>query len=243
MITNAPKLSPGVQFALGDSTRPRLRLGERLLKSGMITSAELETALAQQGNGQRIGELLVKLGFVQEEDLLPYLAEQMGFPYARVREGLIDPEVVKSLPREVAEEVCGLALFRVRNVLTVALADPQNLATLDLLEQLTGCRIRPVLAMRNALEKLIPRVYGEGFEVDSVTADMDVNTLSIDDEIHKVDVTHLSAAADGSPIINLVNYMILQAVRARASDIHSIEGRVCGIHRFGFGWMACCAKC
>ena len=224
MNTNAPSIAAYASHHSHEMNRPRLRLGERLVKCGLITHAELESALAQQGEGVRIGELLVKLGFVQEEDLLPFLAEQMGVPHARVREGLIDPEVVKCIPREVAEEVCGLVLFRVKNVLTVALADPQNLATLDLLEQLTGLRVRPVLAMRNSLEHLIPRVYGEGFEVDSVTADMDVNTLSIDDEIQKVDVAHLSASADGSPIINLVNYMILQAVRSRASDIHIEPG-------------------
>jgi type IV pilus assembly protein PilB len=204
--------------------RSKLRLGERLIKGGLITHAELESALAQQGTGIRIGELLVKLGFLQEDELLPYLAEQMGVPYARVREGLIDPEVVKTIPREVAEEICGLVLFRVKGELTVALADPLDLSALDLLEQLTSLRIRPVLAMRSSLEQLIPRVYGEGFEVDSVTADMDVNTLSIDDEIQKVDVAHLSANAEGSPIINLVNYMILQAVRTRASDIHVEPG-------------------
>jgi type IV pilus assembly protein PilB len=222
--TPTPTLNAKESWSSLPSARTRMRLGERLVRGGIITQTELETALAQQGQGVRIGEQLVKLGFVQEEDLLPYLAEQMGIPSARVREGMIDPEVVKSIPREVAEEICGLVLFRVRNELTVALADPHNLVTLDLLEQITGLRIRPVLALRSSLEQLIPRVYGEGFEVDSVTADMDVNTLSIDDELHHVDVSHLSAAADGSPIINLVNYMILQAVRTRASDIHIEPG-------------------
>lgn len=201
------------------------RLGERLVRAGLISPDELETALQQQQTqGKRIGEALSELGFLDEAQMLPFVAEQMDVPYAQLREGLIDPSVVRLIPRQLAEEFACLPMFRVRKTLTVAMADPHELAQVDRLESLTGLRVRPVLAMRSAIEQLIPRAFEEGFEVDAVTADMDRDAISVEEDVFHVELQNLESLADGSPIVNLVNYTILHAARQGASDIHIEPG-------------------
>ena len=207
------------------SVQNRTLLGARLVQSGLLTSDELTAALAEQSVCRRpLSEVLLRLGFVDEDDLLPFVAEQQGVPSIRLREGLIDPSVVKLLPRSIAESLCAIALFRVRGILTVVMAEPQNLEQLDEIERVTGCPVRPVLALRSAIRKLLPRAYENDFGVDTVTADFDTEAVSFETEAIEIDLQQIESMADGSPIINLVNYVIVHAVRQQASDIHVEAG-------------------
>ncbi|TWT35921.1 Type II secretion system protein E [Posidoniimonas corsicana] len=201
-----------------------MRLGEQLLSSGKITQAELEAALSEQHGGQRLGETLVKLGFVEEADLLPFLAEQFGVPHAQLREGIVDPAAARLITRPLAEQIKCLGLFRVNGELTVAMSNPRDLVDIDKIEQHTGLRVRPVLGLEAAITDFLGRVYGEGFQVETVTADMEEGAVSLNDEAIELDLEGLSSAVDESPVINLVNYILLQAVRQRASDIHIEPG-------------------
>ncbi len=200
------------------------RLGERLIAEGVITRDQLDGALQQQSTGQKLGEILVDLGLLAESDLLPYLADQFGVPHVLLREGLVDPAVATLIPRSLAETCRVLALFKVHDLLTVAMAEPQNLATIDRLERVTGLRVRPVLALHSSINELIDRVYGDGFQVDSITADMEQDAVAVGDEAVQIDFESLGADSDSSPIINLVNYVLLQSIRQRASDIHIEAG-------------------
>ena len=116
-----------------DSQRDRTNmlpapLGEQLVRASLLTPQELETALGeQQSKKMRLGETLVELGFVDEEQLLPFIAENLGVPFVKLREGLIDPAVVRILPHTQAKSFSALALFCVKGELTVAMAEPQNL--------------------------------------------------------------------------------------------------------------------
>lgn len=216
-------LEPRDQQAAPPTKQPK-RLGEQLVGSGRITQAELEAALGQQATGQKIGETLVKLGFVEEADLLPFLAEQFGVPHAQLRDGMVDPQAARLIPRQLAESLECLALFNVDGELTVAMANPRNLMVIDRVEQQTRLRVRPVLALGSAIRDLIERVYGDGFQVETVTADMEEGAVSLHEEAIELDLEGLSSDMDESPVINLVNYVILQAVRQHASDIHIEAG-------------------
>ena len=201
------------------------RLGEQLFQAGLLSRDELESALGQQSaNGQRLGEVLTSMGLVEEEDVLPFLGAQLGLQTVRLREGLVDPRVVRLLPRSKAQKLQALALYRVRDELTVALADPQRLPSLDEIERITGCQVRPVLALQSAIEKLIPRCYEENFSVDTVTADIDADAVSLNPDAIEVDLQDVQSLAEGSPVVNLVNYVIVHAIRQRASDIHIEPG-------------------
>lgn len=201
-------------------------LGERLVKAGLISADHLDAALKQgAAKRTRLGETLVELGFVEEDELLPYLEQQLASPAVRLRDGVIDPEVVRTLPRPVAERFDAIALFRVRGALTVAMAEPQNLEQIDEIERVTGLRVSPVFAVRSAIRRMLPRCYEEDFAVDAVTADLDQSAVDVSVDSIQLDAGAVESLADGSPIINLVNYLIVSAVRQRASDIHIEPGR------------------
>lgn len=231
----------GSRMAKQRGTAP---LGERLIAAGLLTTEQLENALAHQQAANRkvhqsngasdgkpvktkpLGEIVTELGLVDETKLVPLLGEQLGVPGVRLREGLIDPLAVNLLPRADAERWRVLPLMKVRDELTVAMADPRDLATIDAIAHVTGLRIRPVLTLASAIERLLPRCYEDDFTVDSVTADMDVEDLEVDSENGPLDLDSGTALmlAEGSPVINLVNYAIIQAVRQGASDIHIEPG-------------------
>ena len=211
--------------ALKRASAGKTPLGEQLLHAGLLNTDELQTALAeQQSRGLRLGEVLAEMGFVDEEDLLPFVADRLNVQGVRLREGLIDPAIVRLIPRNKAEALHAIALFRVRGELTVALADPQNLQTIDEIARITGLHIRPVLALRTVIVKLLPRCYEDDFSVDTITADIGTDAVELHPDAIDVDLQNVQSLADGSPVVNLVNYIIVHAVRERASDVHIEPG-------------------
>jgi type IV pilus assembly protein PilB len=218
------------QFDVKASRGP---LGQRLLSADLIGQAELESALKHQAeNGYKLGESLLELGFASEEQLLPFVETQIGVVGVRLREGILDPKAVQIIPRAVAERLGVLALFRVRNELVVATDDPTNLDTVDSIERLTGYDVRPVFAFKASITRILQRAYEDGFHVDTVTADMDESAVELQLDASDMDVASVHNLVDGSPVINLVNYLILQAVRKNASDIHIEPSRKFGTVRF-----------
>jgi len=229
-MTTATMNNPAVTDRNGAATEfePRrpLPLGQQLLHAGVLTPEELEAALSEQSaKKQRLGEVLVEMGFVEEEDLLPIIAQQLDIPAAKLRDGIVDPRAVSLIPRSKAEALQVIALFKVRDTLTVAMADPQNLQHLDEIERIVNLRVRPVLTFGPAIQKMLLRCYEEDFAVDSVTADMSHDAVELHDDAIDLDVQHVQQLAEGSPVVNLVNYMIVHAVRQGASDIHIEPGK------------------
>jgi len=211
----------------------RTSLGQQLVGADIITTEQLDQALAASSQkGLRLGESLVEMGMVQEEAILPFIESHLGVQATRLRDGMIDPVAVRLLPRRVAEQLDAIALFKVRDTLCVAMADPLNLEQLDEIERITRLRVRPVFAFRGSIQRTLPRCYEEGFEVDTVTADMDESAVQLQADAADVDLTNVESMVDGSPIINLVNYLLIQAIRARASDIHIEPSRKYSVVRF-----------
>lgn len=191
----------------------------------MLTQSELEAALNQQSlQSKQLGELLLELGFVDEETLLIYLGQQFRLPAVKLRSGLVDPLAVQQIPRAKAEALCALAMFKVRDELTVALAERRDLRILDELERITGLKINPVLALRGSILKMLPRCYEENFAVDAVIADLAQDAIELQSDAIDITLGDIESLADGSPIINLVNYTIVNALRQKASDIHFKPG-------------------
>jgi type IV pilus assembly protein PilB len=216
----SPKKSAGSSIRVA---RPALRLGERLLRANLISAEDLQTALSKQdGKSSRLGEMLIEMGMVTEEQLLPLVAEQLNLPTTRLRDGMVDPEVVRLLPRDKCEALGTLALFKVRGIVTVAMTEPHDLRLVDEIERILRLRVRPVFAFRTNIERMIKRCFEEGFAVDSVTADMDESSLEVKSDPLEFDLKSVTVEdlVNGSPVINLVNYLVLSAARLGASDIH-----------------------
>ncbi len=230
-------VSPGAGSPAHKAETPprtlRASLGQQLVGADIITPEQLDQALAAGSQkGLRLGEVLVEMGMVQEDAILPFIEGHLGVAAVRLRDGMIDPIAVRLLPRRVAERLDAIALFRVRGTLSVAMADPQNLEQLDEIERITSLKVRPVFAFRSSIQRTLPRCYEEGFEVDTVTADMDETSVQLQADAAEVDLTNVESMVDGSPIINLVNYLLVQAIRAGASDIHIEPSRKFSVVRF-----------
>jgi type IV pilus assembly protein PilB len=238
--------APGTGASAGDGRRPetvsvpprpsrpgRVTLGQQLVGADIITPEQLDQALAEGSQkGLRLGETLVEMGMVQEDTILPFIENHLGVPATRLRDGMIDPVAVRLLPRRVAERLDAVALFKIRDTLCVAMADPQNLEHIDELERITRLKVRPVFAFRSSIQRTLPRCYEEGFEVDTVTADLDETAVQLQSDAAEADLTNVESMVDGSPIINLVNYLLVQAIRSGASDIHIEPSRKFSIVRF-----------
>ena len=208
-------------------------LGQQLIGADLITADDLDNALKFQAKrGQRLGEVLLEMGVANEEQLLPHIAAQLSTPAVRLREGLIDPAVVRCVPRQLAEKLGVLAMFRVRDTLTIAMDDPLNLDLVDQVERSSGLRVRAVFAFRASIDRMLRRCYEDDFQVDAVTADLDDQAVELQSDMADVDASSVQDLVEGSPVINLVNYLILQAIRKGASDIHIEPSRKYGIVRF-----------
>ncbi len=223
MISSASEMLDTASTSSSDQAIPLL--GERLVDAGLISADNLRSALTQQpAKRARLGELLTEMGLVEEEEVLPFLAQQLGFESVRLRDGLIDPHVVKLLPRRVAERLQAVVLLKVRDTVTVAMSEPQDLRRIDEIERLTGLRVIPVLAMQSAVEQTLKRCYEEDFAVDAVTADIDRDAVEVETQTIKLDLQDVSQMAEGSPVVSLVNYIVVHAARQGASDIHIEPG-------------------
>jgi type IV pilus assembly protein PilB len=241
-VAPSPAASPppveSTRLATAVATAPATRkkyqpLGEQLVGANLITGDELEAALKMQlTKGQKIGEILLELGVLNEEQILPFIQRQMNLPAVKIREGVIDPAVVRLLPRDVSERLEALAMFKVRDELSVAMAEPQNLQQIDELERITKLKIRPVFAFATSIRKMTTRAYEDDFQVDTVTADLDEDAVELQLDHADLDVSSVESLVDGSPVINLVNYLILQSLRKGASDIHIEPTRKHTIVRF-----------
>jgi len=200
-----------------------LKLGEQLLEDQLITVDQLKEALANQASsGGKLGANLVDIGAITSTALVNALGKRLAVRGCVLRHGLIDPKVAKCLEKEEAERLRVLPMFRVFDELTVAMVDPQSLPTLDRLRDLTGCRIRPVLALEANIEEFQQKYLAKEVTVDSFIASIEESDVYIEDidPAEDTGVTDLDQLVEGSPVINLVNLVVLTAMRDGASDIH-----------------------
>ncbi len=206
------------------TSRPqRPRLGEALIEQGALSQEQLARALAaQKSTGAMLGEVLVEQGVVNGATLINALGRCQGIPGCVLRHGLIDPALLKELGDDEARRLKIIPMFRVHDTMTVAMAEPQSLPTIDRLGRLTQCKIRPVLALESNILEFIKKYAGGDVDVDAfltslVESDVEVIERETVDE---GPATDLDQMVEGSPIINLVNVALLTAIRDKASDIH-----------------------
>ncbi|UCD48755.1 MAG: Flp pilus assembly complex ATPase component TadA [Phycisphaerales bacterium] len=202
---------------------PITRLGGILVDEGMISEDQLQRALSDQKiNGVLLGEMLVEQGLISHTTMLRVLARQLGVPCCQLRHGLVDFSLLKLIGPEEAERLKALPMFKIHNTLTVAMAEPQSLPKIDRLRQLTGCRIRPVLATASNISEFVKKYSSGDTNIDSFLSSLSEANLEVVDKESVDDgpTTDLDRLVDGSPIVNLVNMSLLTAIKDGASDIH-----------------------
>src|SRR5919106_3476015 len=137
-----------------------MRLGDLLLKEGLISREQLDKALLDgKQNGTRLGYALVKLGYVTETDITKMLARQFRMPAVDLSRFEVDPRIAKLIPADLATKHLVLPLKRDGRTLTVAMADPTNIAVIDDLKFITRYDIFPVIAGEFTLRSAVDRYY------------------------------------------------------------------------------------
>jgi len=207
------------------------RLGEILLKENRINDEQLQKALDhQKQHGGKLGQALVKLGFVTDEQVAEALGIQYGIPSIRLREFPVDPAVVRMIPVETAMKHHVLPLARMGSSLTLAMSDPANVSALDDVKFLTGFNVEPVLASEASIEEAIKSHYGtvedaeRQKEIDDLVSFLDegaTGSVELDEAGEDtLNLAEIEKAAEEAPVIRLVNYVLADAVKRGASDIH-----------------------
>ncbi|MFA5093442.1 MAG: ATPase, T2SS/T4P/T4SS family [Candidatus Omnitrophota bacterium] len=206
-----------------------LRLGEFLIKENLITAAQLEKAISvQRHEGGRLGEVLVKLEMIKEDQVVESLGKQLNMPYFSLGTGMLKPATDQGLehliPQEFAFKHCVLPLSRMLRSLTVVMSDPLDLILIDSLRKLTGSEINPVIATRSDIMKAIEEFYGKSAmlqtAVDSSYEISSSGDQSVSDLGQELSIDKLIARAEEAPVVKLVDLIIRQAIDERASDIH-----------------------
>ena len=139
------------------------RIGEVLLERGLINHKELEQALAyQKEHGGLMGQVLIHLGFITEQEVALALTAQYGFPYLPLDNYEIDSGLTELIPEPVARQYCLIPIDRIGNALTLAMADPSNVRAIEDIELLTKCVVQTFVSTPTEIKKAIDRHYKSG---------------------------------------------------------------------------------
>jgi type IV pilus assembly protein PilB len=197
------------------------RLGDLLVADGIITPEQLGQAVTEQmRSDDKLGAVLVRLGLLAEDQLLQFLSRQYRVPLIALPEHLA-PDLVKLVPATIAQKYDVVPVGRAAASLTLAMADPTNLSALDEVSFRTGLRVVPVLAPSSAIRRLIDQSYEAGSDYLQDVLTLAESEAAGGDRLRTGnDAVDLRASADQPPVVRLVNAMLEESVRRRASDVH-----------------------
>lgn len=202
-----------------DFNRKKLRLGDVLVNSGVITEEELKKGLERQKNsGRKLGETLVDEGFATEENIAKALSSQLHYDMIDLQNVSIEENVLSLVPASVLKKYKAIPFEYSpdnMNVLRVAMSDPMDMTAMDDINIITNLQVEPVVATMRSVMLALDRYYGQA-EVNSALEEYTrekESRIAEQEDLYSEDVNN-------SPIVQLIKTMIEQAVRQRASDIH-----------------------
>ncbi|HMQ16968.1 MAG TPA: ATPase, T2SS/T4P/T4SS family, partial [Phycisphaerae bacterium] len=194
-------------------------VGEALVARGLITDVQLAEALrSQKSSSERIDQVLIRSGLVNERDMLAVYSEQFAIPVVELTERDIDTELLRLVPSRLVHKYGLIPVSRNGKGIRVATSDPYNMYALDEVRTCIDMPVEPVLATRGEIHKLIKAFYGVGGEV--------LTEMVADDEVQILDEARFDSAdldvqmAQEASVVKLVNEILIEAIDQRASDIH-----------------------
>lgn len=200
------------------------KLGELLVEAGLITSDELNIALAnQKDTKKRLGETIIDLKMASEMDIVRALSTELGIPYIDMSKAVVDPMAVELVPEKIARSHNILPLSADGKVLAVAMLDPLDFEAIDDIRFSTGYKIRPMVTTKSELLQALDIHYNASQSISDILISDLSQEKTLVEVIHEregVDVDALKKKSETPPIIRMVNLMISDAVKSRASDIH-----------------------
>ena len=198
--------------------RPK-RLGEILIDSGFISNDHLSKCLEiQKTSNNMLGDILVENGYVKEEGIALAFSKQMGIPYTDLSSTSPDLTAVKLIARSMAEENHLIPLFKDGRTITIAMADPLNLDAIMAVRQRTSKNVKVTVAPVTAIKNMILECYQFSDSFIKMGGKLEVID-TLDEEVFQTGEDVLKKS-EAKPIISIVNNMISEAVKLKASDIH-----------------------
>jgi len=203
-------------------------LGDLLKREKLLTDEQLKNALDfQKQNGVPMGSALTALGFISESEMAQALSRQLGYPYVDLDQFEVYPDVIKLIPREIAQKYMIMPIHRIRSFLTLAMVDPTDLAALEDVKFRTGLSIQPVITSESSIKNALNKYYGSSYalrlkkQLEEVELAEDASVKIIDEEEEEEeDIDELAVSEEEAPVISLVNQILIEAIKKTASDVH-----------------------
>lgn len=188
------------------------RLGELLTEAGILSHEQLNNAVSvQKKTGERLRKVLIDLGYITETRMIEILELQLGVPYVTIGTLEISREIASSIPVALAERYQVIPIKKDGRTLTLAMVDPTNFFAIDDVRMASGCDIEPVIAAEREIMWAIQRSYGVQNLVEKAVSKLKTDVASTTTELQ---------STDDAPVVSIVNSIISQAIKERASDIH-----------------------
>jgi type II secretory ATPase GspE/PulE/Tfp pilus assembly ATPase PilB-like protein/FixJ family two-component response regulator/RNA polymerase subunit RPABC4/transcription elongation factor Spt4 len=204
-------------------------LATYLVRAGVAKQEDIDRAHKKRGEGELLGETLVKLGITSEGKIAKVLNKQLGYELIDLREVEVAPAVARFLPRDLCERNRILPIKLSNKELTLAMADPSDMYKIDNISMMTSLKVVPVISRSSDILAKLQAIYGEGPVSEDLTTDFEVMTdlepldeidIIIDEDEEHVNLEELLGSTKVPPIIRIVNAIISEAIRYKASDIH-----------------------
>ena len=193
------------------------QLGDILLDEGLVTEAQLTTALDEQSaRGESLGRVLVEIGMLTEAQLVQALARQVGMEYVELTDYPVDRTAVALVPGAVCRRHTVLPIAVEDGMLVMAMSNPGNVVAVDDARAISGMVVRPMVATREDLLAAIDRYCRADEEIDDLASAFEETQAEGDLDLSKVG----DSIEDDAPIVRFVNILVTQAIQDRASDIH-----------------------
>jgi type IV pilus assembly protein PilB len=200
------------------------KIGEILIHASKIDESKLNSALAEQKKtNEKLGQVLISMGIIDEDDFITAYSMQMG--YRKADNFLLleaDQEAVRLIPEDFAISNSVLAVKKSENAVTIVMEDPEDIATIDSVKRLTGLDPDIVVAGSELINKAMDQLYGEITQAGKVEeAIQGITVISGDeDSSEEIDLSPENASEEDAPIVKLVNLILQEAIKERATDIH-----------------------
>ncbi|MCK4851720.1 MAG: Flp pilus assembly complex ATPase component TadA [Candidatus Omnitrophica bacterium] len=202
----------------------RERLIELLLNNKLVTKEQLNKALKEQKKKKcGLGEILTKEGTITQKDLMVLLSQELNIPPINLARYKVNPDVIKLIPERIAKQYCILPISTIGNKLTLAMSDPLNIFAIDDIKMLTKYEIDTILATESEIREAINNYYG-GVQTGEMAkileeADKESEDLEIV-ATEEIDISRLTEESKRAPIVKMVDLILAEALKGRASDIH-----------------------
>jgi len=205
-----------------------MQLGRLLVNAGLISEDQLSKALEEQKKtAEKIGSILIKLDYIDEDTLLKFLSKQFRVPSISIEPQDADPEVVKLIPPDMANRYEVFPIRRKGRTLILGMVNPGDITAIDAIKFATGLEVEPVVIAHSKMKALLEKFYKVTKEIRSVSDVEEPEEEEFFDfeddadvEVEEEEEEEDLSSASSRPVIKLVNYLISNAVRRKASDIH-----------------------